>query len=789
MSDVPERVELARLPSRIPPAPGAPGADTAGQEIPTLRQLGAALVHRFRLVLALALLGGILGVLASRLVQPEYSAQVTLWIEAADQTAAARGPIRTREFLDSHAWVDLARSYSVLDLVAREERLYLSVLTRNADPAFYDFRAAEELEPGSYELRVSADGRSYELLRGKGERIETGPVGEAIGSGVGFLWKPDTESLAPGAEIRFEIIPIRDAAAQLAASLEPTMAPEGHFLRLALQSSDPELAARVLNTTAEQFVSVAAELKRLQLDELAGILKEQLDFAAANLQTEEATLERFRVQTITLPTDRAMPVNPGIEATREPAFENFFQLSVEREALRRERSEMDHIRALGETSEEGLNALRMSEVGQRSPVLTRTLEDELAKRSEMQALLLRYTPDHPLVQQREAELRTLQGMIAERLGELDRALEERRSSVDEMISSASLTLREIPPRMVEEARLQRQADVAENLYRNLQQRYEEARLAAVSSLPDVRVQDAASVPYYPINDRRLLIVLAALFAGIGVGAIAAVVAEMSDPRLRNPEQVTRQMGLPVLGALPLMPDSGKATLEQRAQWGEAIRSARINLLHAFGSAPPLTLTITSPGANDGKSMIAYHLADSFADSGQRTLLIDADLRRGQLHRTLKARREPGLTEYLARECSLEEILQPVGTGGLFYFISCGSPRLDGPKLLESPDLTRLLLELRPRFRAIIVDSPPLGATVDPLVLGVRTGNMMLVMRNRVSDRVLAQSKLAAIEQLPIRMMGVVINAVPKSGIYRYYSYLSGYEPQAGELVSDTQVVS
>jgi tyrosine-protein kinase Etk/Wzc len=134
--------------------------------------------------------------------------------------------------------------------------------------------------------------------------------------------------------------------------------------------------------------------------------------------------------------------------------------------------------------------------------------------------------------------------------------------------------------------------------------------------------------------------------------VGAVVLDRIDPRVRYPEQVSRDLGLPILGMVPHLRRD-----QEPAEVVEALRGVCLNLVHAYGAAGPLLVTITSPGPGDGKSFLAANLALTFADGGHRTLLIDGDIRRGVLHRRFKAARQPGLTDYLREEVTRDQIVQ------------------------------------------------------------------------------------------------------------------------------------
>src|SRR5437773_1974205 len=340
--------------------------------------------------------------------------------------------------------------------------------------------------------------------------------------------------------------------------------------------------------------------------------------------------------------------------------------------------------------------------------------------------------------------------------------------------SAAGGLRRIPPLAVAETQLQRDVTLAEQVVTNLQQRYEEARLAEVSAIPDVRLIDPAIEPQQPAASWSVLLVALAFLGSLGAGVAGAVVRDRTDRRVHYPEHVTGTMGLAILGAVPHLARrrNGKEA-SAVLQVVEAVRGIRLNVLHAHGAGPAV-LTVTSPGRSDGKSFLASNLALAFADAGFRTLLVDGDVRCGTLHRALKLARKPGLVDVLGGKASTELVVQPPSYRAL-SFIGSGTRTHTGPSLVSSAALPRLLASLRPGYDTIIVVSPPLAAGADAFAIGTATGSMVLVLRTGVSDRELAQTKLEVLAHLPIRILGAVLNDV-RGGLYRYYSYyLEGYE--------------
>jgi capsular exopolysaccharide synthesis family protein len=756
------------------PAPLAPAPVVEEEKTDWRRYLTA--VQRYKWLIALTTALGIAGgVMAGRFIEPVYVAQATIWIEV-PQRGQSAGPIQQGQLLQSYGWVDLLRSYVVLDEVVRSLRLYLRPETPADSLALAGFTLQGRFRPGVYELQVSQDGARYTLLTAAGAVIAQGATGDSIGLAAGFSWAPSRRVLTPGRAIKFSVTSPRDASRQLALDLHARPAVDGSFMKLELAGSDPTILAATVNGVIHRFVDVAAELKREKLTELSRILAEQLQTAQNNLRDAEIALESFRVRTITLPQDPATPVSPGLAQTANPVFQNFFQMRIERDQLSRDREAIGLALAQGGDSGVGSDALRFIPAVSGSEV-QRALDELTAKEADLRAQRFKYTDAHPPVQRLLSEVRVLRTQTIPTLaGELAGQLEARVAELDRRIGSASAELRQIPTRAIEEGRLERNKATAEALYVNLRQRFEEARLGEASSVPDVRILDEAAVPQKPVTNVGSRFILLGLLAGFGLGVVGAILLDRIDSRVRYPDQVSRELGLTILGAVPRVRGNGAAA-QDTAQVVEALRGLRLSLVHAYGSAGPILVTVSSPGSGDGKSFVASNLALAFADAGHRTLLLDGDIRRGGLHRVMNADRKPGLTDFLAGKATREQLLRTTSYPNL-SFIACGTRTQSGPELLGGATMRELIAGLRAQFAVIIVDSPPLGAGVDPFVLGTLTGNLLLVLRTGVTDREMAEAKLDVLDRLPIRVLGAVLNDVREGGSYRYYSYsyyIAGYE--------------
>jgi capsular exopolysaccharide synthesis family protein len=742
-------------------------------------------IWRFRwLVLLVAILGSASGFAMARQIRPKYRAEATIWIAASNPRGHDQEPLQTSELLQAGAWADLLKSYRVLDEVVDDLRLYLTAGSPEEADLLTHFPLESGLVTGHYRLVLSPDGRLFELWAAGDRLVQQGMIGDSTGLLSGLSQETLSRVAALGRDIEFSVESRRDVARGLGERINTKVDAEHTFLSLSLTGEDPLLISRVLNAVSQRYVEVISELKRAKLVESTRILDEQLWQANQQLRESETELEAFRVRTVTLPQEAASPVAPGLGATREASFSNYAGLLMEREQLRRDRWSIDRVLRNASESGPSIEGLEIIPAVRGSSDLVLAMGELAAKRAELRAVLNRYTEEHKVVRDLRREIQSLEQVAVPRLAlDLARTLADRELILESLIEAAADELRQTPMRAIGEARLERRVGIAATLYNTLQARRDEARLAAESSIPDVRIMDAALPPQMPINEsQEEQLILLVLMASLSIAVAAGILLDLFDTRLTYPQQVSDGLGVPVVGSVPHISDGSRGLNSiKAAKVVEAFRVIRLNVSHAHGTAGPMVVAITSPEPEDGKSFVVANLAMAFSGMGHRTLVIDADVRRGSQHRLLGGARKPGLADYLAGHSSIQEVVQDTTHKSLSR-IASGTRRQDGPELLQSRAMSVLLAQMRKNFDVILVDTPPLAACADPLALGTITGNMVLVVRTGTTDRSLTEWRLDALDRLPIRLLGAILNDVPHGGIYRYHRkrYATLYAPDGAK---------
>ncbi|HEY7118513.1 MAG TPA: polysaccharide biosynthesis tyrosine autokinase [Tepidisphaeraceae bacterium] len=362
-----------------------------------------------------------------------------------------------------------------------------------------------------------------------------------------------------------------------------------------------------------------------------------------------------------------------------------------------------------------------------------------------------------------AALASLRGIAAEKEKRLHEALDA------EQAHALALT-----PVAAEYLRLEGEVDRIQKKCELLDQRIAEISVDDVKSAPlNVQVLEPARVAERPVKPNRMLVMGAALMFGWLLGIGAALLGEWRDARWHSPQEIISVLGTAVVAVVPriskrLSPVTRgqMVRLDVRSPVAEAYRSVRTSLY--LGSARKArTILLASPMEGDGKSTTASNLAIAFAHAGERTLVVDCDLREPVQHLIFEADAGAGLTSVLSGEAKLREAIVPTDVPNL-HLLPCGPVPTNPSELLTGKRFDRLMRTLAEGFDRVIVDSPPLMMFTDARVLAASADATLLVLRMNQSVRELGMLALDGLERAGANVLGAIANDVPPPRAYRKY---------------------
>ena len=279
----------------------------------------------------------------------------------------------------------------------------------------------------------------------------------------------------------------------------------------------------------------------------------------------------------------------------------------------------------------------------------------------------------------------------------------------------------------------------------------------------------------PVSPNRLKIALIALAAGLALAVGIPFLIEYLDHTMTNVDEIESTFRLRGLGVVPqtqgtdLIANTGPDDTQGHSLI-ENFRVIRTNMLSmGMLTKPPHVVMVTSAVPKEGKTVVSSNLAASFALTGARTLLLDTDLRRGRLHRLFGYRKDPGLSNVLLKQNTLEEALRPTAHENL-TILSAGSHLPSGTELLGSPEFVELMKELRTRFERIVIDTPPVLGLSETSILQNHVDGVLFVIWTGHTPKSGVQSAIEMLRANGANFYGFVLNRLDLSATQNYYQY-------------------
>ncbi|HEY3900156.1 MAG TPA: polysaccharide biosynthesis tyrosine autokinase [Chthoniobacter sp.] len=310
---------------------------------------------------------------------------------------------------------------------------------------------------------------------------------------------------------------------------------------------------------------------------------------------------------------------------------------------------------------------------------------------------------------------------------------------------------------------------------NMKKEMNEVEFAGEKERINLRYAGLKEVRDDPVSPNRLRIVILSLVLGVGLAIGVPFLIEYLDHTMTNIEEIERSFRLRGLGIVPqAKPSETFVSSDQdmplKNGLVENFRVIRTNVLSMGAiSKQPHVVMVTSAMPKEGKTVVSANLAASFALTGAKTLLIDTDLRRGRLHRLFGYRKEPGLSNVLSGECTLEEAFRPTTQENLTV-LSAGRHLESGTELLGSANFAALLTGLRDRFERIVIDTPPvLGLSETSIMQNLVDGVLFVIWTGHTPARGV-QSAIDTLRANGANFYGFVLNRLDLDATQNYYQY-------------------
>ncbi len=611
-------------------------------------------------------------------------------------------------------------------------------------------RVIGELDLAANPAFMEADGRSI-----------IGALVNGIAGGSSDDGGGDGRGRAPDLEQRF--------LANL--TVEPVR--NSRLVRLHFDSTDPALAAKVVNSLAKNFINTTLERRFDASSYAKNFLAERIKQVRANLEDSEQALAVYAQEREIIDLDEKQ----GFLLQKIKDL-NLKLVDAEAERIKEE-SEYREMQAT-----KGLGHIRILD----DPVIQRYKETLANLEAEYQQNLRVFKPAYPTMEKLQGQIGEIKKKIREEVANVQAAVTANyRAAVKEeaMIQAKMAELKseilDLQTKSTDYQALKRDVTTNRKLYDGLLQRMKEVGVSAGIGTNNISVVDAGEVPRLPhkpsLQKNIILAIVVGLFGGIGL----AFLFEHLDDSIKSAQDLETRLGMAVLGIVPETRNYAEKAetvallthREPKSAVAEAYRSFRTALSFSTASGAPRVLHFTSASAGEGKTTSAISAAVAFTQTGKQVLLLDCDLRNPSLHKELGLPNELGLTNYLAGDHAPAQIVQKTPVKGL-WAITTGPIPPNPAELISGGKMLDLLDQGEERFDMVIVDSPPVLGLADSLILANMSRTTVLVVDAGVTRRGAVDGALKRLRGAQANILGGILTKYGQGGSGYGYDYNYSY---------------
>ena len=703
-------------------------------------------LYKYRHVAISVFLLVVLGVLLRTYTTvPLYRAQARLMIELEDErTAAIAGAINT---VSNTYWQDPQVYYETQYRILTGRELGRRVVHRLDLAKVAEFNGAGPAPKGINRIVSAMKGAVASPFRHAAPETPPPPAdGEAA------------ESAMVGALLsRVGVDPVQNS----------------RLVDVTFVSAEPAFAARAINALADEYVQQNLELRRQNMVTSLEWLSQELVKQQQKVEDSERAMAQYREDQNALSLEDRQNIVVSRLNQLNDAVTKAKTNRVQKQSL------YDQVRNLSpDAAPDTIPAILQNPYIQ-------TIKTRLAELQREKATMLeRYGEKYPDVMKVNASLEDVKVQLQTELKKAIAAIQNDYESAraEERTLAGSLeeqknAAMDLNRKSVSYTVLERDANSNRQVYETLLQREKELQVMANSRGNNVRITDRAEQPVAPFTPAPRRDLMLALMAGVSLALGLVFVLDYLNDTVKTPDDVTEKLKIPLLGLAPKVRGDQGVLLSQDVphEFGEAFRSLRTSLIFSTGSEKTRLVMVTSAQPLEGKTTTSCNLALALAIGGARVLLIDADMRRPGVHRTLDLENSVGLSQVLTGQATLASAIRTVDTPKLTV-LTAGTPPPNPSELLGSERMSALLRESQAGgYDWVLVDTPPVLAVTDAVVLAPLVDGVAFVIGSEMTRRQHASRALETLMISRAHLFGGVLNQVDLQRNKYYYSRYYGYK--------------
>ncbi|MCX5838621.1 MAG: polysaccharide biosynthesis tyrosine autokinase [Deltaproteobacteria bacterium] len=570
---------------------------------------------------------------------------------------------------------------------------------------------------------------------------------------------------------------------------------------IGFEAKDPALSSKIANTLARSYIDLNLETKLKATQDAMAWLNSRIQDERKKVDQAEQALLRYK-ERHNIITDFSKDVETVTAQKLAALNSQVIEAEVKRveaETRYRQAIELERTPEMLDSIPEVLNNELVRQI--------KTMEVELQKKQS--ELSKKYGANHPQIVAIRNEQETLKTRKAEEVNRVINSLyngfkvaQAREQSLKASLNrqkGESFTLNE---KAIDYSVLKREAESTKEMYDLVIKRFKETSMTENIRTGNIRVVDAAEIPKFPVSPKKTQNMLLGLIVGLALGIGLAFFLEYLDNTIKTPDDIKERLKIPYLGPVPVLamaaPDNpgGKpgnpGTREQKPEEdliiisspkstaSESYRGLRTSILFSAADAPPRTILVTSAAPAEGKTITSANIAVAMAQAGNKILLIDCDLRRPRMHRVFNVPRDRGLSNILAGTCGIDEAILLTTIPGV-DIIPSGPVPPNPSEMLGSQSMFKIIEALRGRYDRIIIDSPPITAVTDSVIISRWVDGVLLVIRAGETHREIIKNGIGLLQSANAHILGAILNGVDMGrDSYYYYQYYYYYYGEDGE---------
>jgi len=738
-------------------------------------------IMRRRRIFLLSFLALFMGVaLYTFMMKPIYEASATLHVKD-DKKGGKSGLLGDLALLNSANPVDseieiLKSRTNAAEVVKRLHLNWnISKKSKGLSVAIAEFDSTQSQPEYTVEL-TGADTFSVKPLEGN---LVQGRVGQLLRTDSLTLLIKEIKGQA-GDSFKLKLRPLNRTAEGLRKRFKVSeVGKKTNIIKITYRDINPNKARDVVNTLVQAYLDQTLSFKTEEASRTVSFVEEQLKGTRLDLDQSEKNLQTYKT-------------NSGVvklDAEAQELVKKLSDIEKERASVNLQRKQVEF--ALAALLDARRKGMVYSPAVFRDDALIGTMANRLTELEvQRRALVSENTENHPQVKAIQAQIDQVQKKIQATLETYKQNLTKQEITIQQQLDQYEAKMRKLPEAERDLARLSRFSKVNADIYMFLLQKHEEARIVKASTISNINVVDPAITPDLPVKPQKRKNLMLGLLVGLMFGVGAAFFMDYLDDTIKDEDEAKRALGWPHLAMIPGIEGAGDpgqpitrasrlvVQHKPKSPVAEAFRGLRTAIHFSSLRRDTKVVMITSSFPGEGKSTVAANLALTFAQAGNKVILVDCDLRRPSMNTIFEQPRNPGVTEVLAGDVPLAEALHTTDVENI-SLLTAGTIPPNPAELLCSESMRELLAGLRETYDIVIIDAPPVIPVTDAPLLTAFTDMVVVVVESGRIPLKAAQRMKELLQSVQAPVAGFVLNDRTSlfSDTYGYYGkgyYGKGY---------------